>query len=129
VPALPPEPVLPDDSWGACQEQATPEGKIAIAAQFVSRGTEMRDGAPMEKIEANYVFSAEKEKEKEVALEFTDQENRGVFHFDAAAGRLMRGEIRQSMTLRLRVEESEVSQKAKGAMTIEIRPQAGQGTR
>jgi hypothetical protein len=124
LPTLPPAPVAPHDSWGDCREQSTLEGKVQIGAQYVARGTEMQDGRPVEKIDATYEFSAAKG--KEVALEFTDQNHRGAFYFNAAEGRLARGEIRQSMTLHLRLEAAQVSQKANNVMTIEVRPRAEQ---
>jgi hypothetical protein len=126
LPALPPEAVSPGDSWDDHREQATPEGAVNITSQFTARGAEPAGGRPVERIEAAFEFSAPQG--NDVALTFEDQKNRGVFDFDAAAGRLVRGEIRQAMTLQLRADASQVSQKARGLMTITVRPNPNAGS-
>jgi hypothetical protein len=120
LPGLPAEPVSATDRWEDRREQATQEGMIRIDGQYAARGSEMHGVRPVEKIEATYKFSAGRG--REVALEFHDQRHRGQFYFDAAAGRLLRGEIHQAMTLQLRSDDSQVSQKTASIMTLELRP-------
>jgi hypothetical protein len=119
LPALPAARVSPGDVWSDRGEQITPEGKVVIESKYVARGPEEHGGRPAEKIEAAYEYSAATG--KDVTLEFSAQHHRGEFHFDAAAGRLLHGEINQAMTVKILLDEAEVAQQTQSRMTLEVR--------
>ncbi len=121
LPRLPPQPAPRDTIWQASLEYPTPQGRVVATGRFAYRGPEVREGRPLEKIEAAYTFQVQAQ-EPGVAFEFAEPDNAGVFYFDAGAGRLTRGEVHQAMTLRLTVEENQVAQKMTSLTTIEIQP-------
>jgi hypothetical protein len=121
LPPLSPEPIAPGETWGDRRELVTPQGRVQVSSRFKLRGPEPVQPTRLERIEATYQFDAGAP-HQDVTLAFEDQNHRGRFLFDSAAGRLVRGEIRQSMTLRLTVEGAQASQRATSEMQIEVRP-------
>lgn len=122
LPPLPPANASSAAGWKDSQSHITPQGKIRIDGEYISGGREPPPSGPMEKIVATYQYHAAAN-ERGVTLSVTDQDNSGAFYFDVQAGRLVRGEVNQSLTMQVTVEGNQAAQKVVSQMHIDFQPQ------
>ncbi|MBW3596116.1 MAG: hypothetical protein KY475_02445 [Planctomycetes bacterium] len=120
LPPLPPDRIAAGEPWTDVQQTKTPHGGVRIEGRYTLRDAP-QEGKPLEIIDATYTFHADS-KAPGVALTLGEQNNTGTFYFDPRAGRLVRGEIRQSLKMQVRVEETQVEQRVSSTLRIEVSP-------
>ena len=109
---LPEGPVKPGDRWKGVSETKSPVGKLVMDMTYTYRGTEIRDGRPLERIDVEVkVGFGEGPNALGLDVDVKEQQNSGSMYFDVAAGRFTDSVLRQSMTLETAVGEKTHRQK------------------
>ena len=103
---LPKTPVAPGDTWTGSSEFNSPAGRLTMDTKYTYRGPVESDGRTLEQIDVEIDFGfAKGPNALELDVAVTQQQGQGTILFDAEAGRFVRSNISQRMTLETKLGE------------------------
>lgn len=122
---LPQEAIKPGQQWTGVSETKSPVGTLKMNNTYTYRGTEVRNGRSLERIDVAVDVTFDKvENAVGLQVNVTDQNNSGVMYFDASAGRFVDSLLHQKMTLSTMVGQQVYQQKLDTKLRMILSPVA-----
>ena len=100
-PALDGGPIQPGKTWTTHLLNELPVGTMATETTYTYVGTEQKEGRELHKLAMKTALSLEKKDPAQVEIRLKVNESSGSLYFDAAAGRFVEMEHRQTTTMQI----------------------------
>ncbi len=120
---FPTTPIQPGDTWTGSTKSQSPIGQLLMEMKYTYRGTEVRSGQPLERIDVEMLVSFPgKANQNGVNIRVQNQRNTGALFFDAAAGRFVETELKQNMRMVTTMGDQQHSQLLSTVLRMSFSP-------
>ncbi len=117
---MPDGPVDLGDSWNETCELETPAGKITVISTYEYQGTSQEDDRALEVIRRSSEVRRDEQRGAFDPPPEREQRYTASYHFDAAAGRLVRSDIRQEITSNVAVDDRKIRVSSSSSLETRI---------
>jgi hypothetical protein len=117
---LPSGPVKSGATWNQLRDVESPQGRLRIVAEYTYAGPMTDDGRALERIRVETTLRVIGGDPSAVLEPLPQQRMQGVLLFDAAAGRLVRSELSQTLTSQGTYRNKKVAMTATTTVTLQI---------
>jgi hypothetical protein len=118
---LPKEVVQPGYQWRGTTETRSPMGNMHLDLFYTYKGTETRDGRPLERIDVQMTLQfGDEVKALGLNIDVKDQKNWGTMYFDAEAGRFVETVMNQNLVLETSLGKQKHEQKLETVLRMQF---------
>ena len=109
-------------TWNVAETIDMGEIKVSTSTEYTYRGVADIEGKPMHVIEGDVTMDFPNGGTGGADVEITDQDSKITFYFDGVAGRMVKSELDQNVSMSITAAGQKIAQELKQTMTMTITP-------